>query len=67
MVMLVVRVWCFWELVLVLLGLAVLLHTDLRWQGRCRDLSLLLQLEMLPSALLVLNLRASGFGPNRLD
>ena len=67
MVMLVVRVWCFQELVLVLLGLAVLLHTDLCRQGRCRDLSLLLQLKMLPSALLVLNLCASGFGPNRLD
>ena len=67
MVMLVVRVWCFRELVLVLLGLAVLLHTDLHRRGRCRDLSLLLQLEMLPSALLVLNLCASGFQPNRLN
>ena len=67
MVMLVVRVWCFRELVLALLGLTVLLRTDLRQRGKCQDLSLLLQFEMLPSALLVLNFRASGFQPNRLD
>ena len=67
MVMLVVRVWCFQELVLALLGLTVLLCTDLCRQGKCRDLSLLLQFDMLPSALLVLNFRASGFQPNRLN
>ena len=61
MVMLVMRVWCFRELVLALLELAVLLRTDLHWQGKCRDLSLLLQSGMLPSALLVLNFRASRF------
>ena len=40
---------------------------DLRPRGKCRDLDLLLQFEMLPSVLPVLNLRASGFPPNKLD
>ena len=65
MVMQVVRVWCL--LVLVLLELIVLLHTNLRRWEKCRDLSLLLRFKMLPSALLVLDFRASGFRPSTLD
>ena len=61
MVSLVVRGWCFLVLGLALLGLAALLRTDLHRQDKYRDLSLFLQFEMLPSALLVLNFHASRF------
>ena len=63
MVMLVMRVWCFQGLVLALLGLPVLPCTNLRRRGKCQDLSLLLQFEMLPSALLVLNFMPADFDP----
>ena len=56
------------------LGLALVLWAQVVWRrinprrwGRCRDLSLLPRFEMLPSVLLVLNFRANGFPPNKLD
>ena len=65
MVMRVGMVSYFLELVLVLGERVVWQRIDLRHQGKCRDLSLLLRFEMLPSVLLVLDFRASGFLPNR--
>ena len=66
MVMLVGTGWYF----LVVLGLWVLAvwrRIDLRRWGKCRDLSLLPRFEMLPSVLLVLDFRASGSLPSKLD
>ena len=42
------------------------MYQSTHW-GRYRDLSLILRFEMLPSVLLILNFRASGFPPNKLD
>ena len=67
MVMLVGTEWYFLEVVRVLWVLAVWRRTDLRRWGRCRDLSLLLRSGKLPSVLLVLNFRASGSLPSKLD
>ena len=67
MVMRVGMVLYFLGRVLVLWEQVVWRRIDLRRRGRYRDLSLLLQFEMLPSVLLVPNFRASGFLPNRLD
>ena len=63
MAMRVGMVLCFLGLVLVLWELVVWRRIDLRRQGRYRDLGLLLQFGRLPSVLLVLNFRASGFLP----
>ena len=67
MVMRVVRVSYFLVLVLVLWEQVAWRRTDLHRRGRCRDLNLLLQFKTLPSVLLFLDFRASGFLPNRLD
>ena len=57
-----------------LLGLVPVLWERVVWQridprrrGKCQDLSLLLRFRMLPSVLLFLDFRASGFPPNTLD
>ena len=65
MVMQVGMVSYFLGLVLVLWEQVVWRRIDPRRLGGCRDLSLLLQFEMLPSVLLVLSFRASGFPPNK--
>ena len=57
----------FLELVLVLWERVAWQRIDPRRWGRYRDLSLLLRVKMLPSVLLLLSFRASGFPPNRLD
>ena len=67
MVMLVGMGSYFLGLVLDLWVPIVLRRIDLRLEGKCRDLSLILQFEMLPNVLLVLSVRASGFPPNKLD
>ena len=67
MVMLVGMEWCFQGVVPVLEALVAWQRIGLRRLGRYRDLSLLLQCEMLPSVLLVLDFRASGFLPSKLD
>ena len=67
MVMRVGMVWYFLVLVLGLWERVVWRRIDLRRWGKYRDLGLLLRFEMLPSALLVLNFRASEFPPNKRD
>ena len=67
MAMRVGMVLCFLGLVQVLWELVVWRRIDLRRRGRCRDLGLLLQFGRLPSVLLDLDFRASGFLPNKLD
>ena len=67
MVKLVGMEWCFLGVVLILWVQAIWLHIGPRRWDRCQDLSLLLRFGKLPSVLLVLNFRASGFPPNRLD
>ena len=67
MVMLVGTEWYFLGVGLVLWVLVVERRIDPHRRGKYRDLSLLLRFEMLPSVLLVLNFRASGFLPNKLD
>ena len=57
----------FRELVLVLWERVVWQRIDPRRRGKCQDLSLLLRFGMLPSVLLFLDFRASGFLPNMLD
>ena len=59
--------WYFLGVVLVLWVLVVERRIGPRRWGRYRDLSLLLRFERLPNVLLVLDSRASGFLPNRLD
>ena len=58
---------CFLELVLVPWERVVWRRIDPRLRGKCRDLGLLLRFEMLPSILLFLDFRASGFLPSKLD
>ena len=58
--------WYFLGVVLVLWVLVVERRIGLRRLGRCRDLSLLLRFEKLPSVLLVLNFCASGSLPSKL-
>ena len=67
MVMLVGMEWCFQGVVRVPEVLVVWLRIGLRRRGKCRVLNLLLRFERLPNGLLVLNFRASGFLPNKLD
>ena len=67
MVMRVGMVLYFLGLVLSLWERVAWRRNDLRRWGRCRDLGLLLRFERLPNVLLVLDFRASGFLPNRLD
>ena len=55
----------FLGLVLALWERVVWRRIDLRRRGRYRDLSLLLRFKMLPSVLLLLDFRASGFLPNK--
>ena len=50
-----------------LLAQVALQYIDLRRQGRCRDLSLILRFGMLPSVLPVRDFRASEFLPSKLD
>ena len=57
----------FLGLVLVLCVLVVCPRIGLRQLGKCQVLGLILRFGMLPSGLLFLNSRASGFLPNRLD
>ena len=66
MVMLVGMEWCFQGVVPVPGVLVAWLRIDLRRRGKCRVLNLLLRFERLPSGLLVLSFRASGFLPNTL-
>ena len=66
MVMRVGMVSYFLALVLVLWERVVWQRIDPRRWGKRRDLSLLLRFEMLPSVLLFLSFRASGFPPNTL-
>ena len=67
MVMLVGMEWCFQGVVRIPEALVVWLRIDPRRWDKCRVLNLLLQFERLPSGLLVLNFRASGFLPNKRD
>ena len=59
--------WYFLGVVLILWVLVVKQRIGPHRWGKCRDLSLLLRFERLPSVLPGLNFHASGFLPSKLD